>query len=269
MANLRQLCFEGFCASVPDTYTKAEVDALIAGIEGVTIEIVSELPSDGDRNVIYFVPNSSVAPNYYDEYMYIRDAWEKIGSTEVDLSEYAKLDYVDTVVDKRELKLTPVAPISIEDVDNEHRISVDLSAYPTTTQMNAALEGKQDTLIPGENITIAQDGAISATDTTYTKGNYIEISDENVISVDRTSLVEGLAKQIDLVEGLATKQDTLTAGDRITIAQDGTISADTVTKQEILTALGYQEIEMSYVNSEGYTVTATVIGTVERTAPTP
>lgn len=269
MANLRQLCFEGFCASVPDSYTKAEVDALIAGIEGVTIEIVSELPSEGDRNVIYFVPNSSVSPNYYDEYMYINDAWEKIGSTEVDLSNYYTKTETNTLLDKREPALTPISPISIQDVNDEHRISVDLSAYPTTTQMNTALDGKQDTLTPGENITIAQDGTISATDTTYGAGKFILIDSDNNIGVDAETLLDGVAKQAVVDEALAQKQDTLTAGDRITIAQDGTISAAAVTKQEILTALGYQEIEMSYVDSEGYTVTATVIGTVERTAPTP
>ena len=47
-------------------------------------------------------------------------------------------------------------------------------------------EGGGTTYTAGDNITISADNVISATDTTYTAGTGISISDENVISADTT-----------------------------------------------------------------------------------
>ena len=56
--------------------------------------------------------------------------------------------------------------------------------YYTESEVDALLDDKQDTLIAGTNIQIAADGkTISATDTTYTAGDNISISAQNVISV--------------------------------------------------------------------------------------
>jgi hypothetical protein len=39
--------------------------------------------------------NSSLVPDVYDEYMLINGAWEIIGTTKVDLTGYATIEYVD------------------------------------------------------------------------------------------------------------------------------------------------------------------------------
>ena len=59
-------------------------------ISGITFETVSELPQTGESGKIYLLSNDGVAPNVYDEYIYVNSAWEKIGSTSVDLSGYLK-----------------------------------------------------------------------------------------------------------------------------------------------------------------------------------
>ena len=38
------------------------------------------------------------AENIYNEYMYLNGAWEKIGTTETDLRNYATIDYVDNAI---------------------------------------------------------------------------------------------------------------------------------------------------------------------------
>lgn len=72
------------------TYSQAEVNALIAGISTVNFLIVQTLPTqDISTSTIYLVPNGSGASqNTYDEYVYINNAWEKIGTTNIDLSGY-------------------------------------------------------------------------------------------------------------------------------------------------------------------------------------
>ena len=68
---------------VSDAITQA-----ISGITGISFEIVQTLPASGDSSTIYLVPNSGTSPNVYDEYIWINNAWEKIGTTAVDLSGY-------------------------------------------------------------------------------------------------------------------------------------------------------------------------------------
>lgn len=71
-----------------ETYTQAEVDNLIGQISTVSFEIVQSLPQTGQSNIIYLLANSGTTPNVYDEYIWINNAWEKIGSTAIDLSNY-------------------------------------------------------------------------------------------------------------------------------------------------------------------------------------
>ena len=72
--------------AVYDFVTKA-----IADISGFHAEIVSELPETGKTNILYLVAKSSAASgDGYDEYLYINGAWERVGSTDIDLSGYVQ-----------------------------------------------------------------------------------------------------------------------------------------------------------------------------------
>lgn len=106
-----------------ETYTQAEINALIGAISTLNLLVVQTLPTeDISTTTIYLVPKTtSETNNVYDEYIYVSNAWEKIGSTEVDLSNYY-----------------------------------------TKTETNALLNDKQDTLTAGDNITI-ENNVISAT----------------------------------------------------------------------------------------------------------
>ena len=75
--------------------TQQEVQDLIdASIEelgelGFTPTVVQTLPTqDIDIHTIYLVPKTGETGDVYDEYVYINNAWEHIGSTAVDLSNY-------------------------------------------------------------------------------------------------------------------------------------------------------------------------------------
>ena len=65
------------------------INTAIAGISGITFQIVQTLPQTGDAGTIYLVLSSqSATGDIYDEWIYINNAWEKIGSTAVDLTDY-------------------------------------------------------------------------------------------------------------------------------------------------------------------------------------
>lgn len=69
---------------------------MISNLANLRIEVVNALPSTGETNVIYLVKKAGTNPDVHDEYVYVEGNWEKIGNTEVDLSNYYTKDQVYT-----------------------------------------------------------------------------------------------------------------------------------------------------------------------------
>ena len=67
-----------------------ELKQLISLIPQFSIEVVAALPvQDISETTIYLVPNSAPEQgNYYEEYIYVNNTWELVGTTAVDLSAY-------------------------------------------------------------------------------------------------------------------------------------------------------------------------------------
>lgn len=63
----------------------------VKGITGFHAEIVSVLPSIGESNVLYLVPAADFETSQsYDEYLWVSNRFELVGSTSVDLSGYVQ-----------------------------------------------------------------------------------------------------------------------------------------------------------------------------------
>ena len=73
-----------------ETQVNNLITAAIADIQGVTFEIVQTLPATGEAGTIYLVSHSGSAPDVYDEYIYVNNGWEKLGTTDIDLSGYVQ-----------------------------------------------------------------------------------------------------------------------------------------------------------------------------------
>lgn len=69
-------------------------------------EIVQSLPLTGDETVIYMVPITGSGDDNYDEYMWINNAYEIIGHTKVDLTDYYNKTQVDTALSGKQDTLT-------------------------------------------------------------------------------------------------------------------------------------------------------------------
>lgn len=106
---------------------------------GFIIEIVQSVPSRGLANTIYFVPvTGGTSPNVYDEYMFINGAIEKIGSTEIDLSNYYNKTQVDNLLAGKQGTLTAGANINI----TNNTIKAEGYVYNPTT--GAITDGDRD-----------------------------------------------------------------------------------------------------------------------------
>lgn len=68
-----------------------DLRARIAALKSFDVRVVNALPATGLANTVYLVPSANSSDrNVKDEYLWINGAWEQIGSTAVDLAEYAK-----------------------------------------------------------------------------------------------------------------------------------------------------------------------------------
>ncbi len=100
-------------SNIPDiTQVRSEINTAVGKITSFEYKVVSELPpeSDGEKGTIYLLRNSgNNNTNYFDEYILV-DAftgsdgilysthWEKIGTTDIDLTPYAKKTEIPTKV---------------------------------------------------------------------------------------------------------------------------------------------------------------------------
>lgn len=128
---------------------KAWVEKKIKEVGHLTIKKVEVLPeTDIDPLCIYFVPAKKAGT--YDEYMYIDDKWELIGSSDVDLEDYYKKSETDEAID------TAVGE------HNENELSH--SDIRELIQDNADAIGDLSTLK-----TTAKDSAVDAVNSVYDK----------------------------------------------------------------------------------------------------
>ena len=81
-----------------ETYTQAEIKALIEAVKTISMEIVPAKPDKPKSNVIYLIPNGKAGNNIYDEYVYVNNKWELIGSTDIDLSNYYDKAEIDSKI---------------------------------------------------------------------------------------------------------------------------------------------------------------------------
>lgn len=90
-------------AAQKPTYTAAEVGAptvqemntaignAIGNINSFDMAVVQALPTqDISTHTIYLVPKTGETNDVYDEYVYINNAWEMVGNTQIDLSNYVQ-----------------------------------------------------------------------------------------------------------------------------------------------------------------------------------
>ncbi len=172
-------------ATLATMYTKEETDdaiaTAIADIDHLKRVVVDELPDESaaDVNTIYMVPSGLTADdNKYYEYMLINGTFERVGSWEVNLSEYAKKEELDDKVDKVDgmvmvpatdaAKLTSVEayaePNFIKSVNNEFNVDelgkltlvavpvgIDLSQNNTIKTLQAGINSKVDAE-PGKSL---------------------------------------------------------------------------------------------------------------------
>lgn len=86
-------------ASTNKAATMKDVTDAVGQVTGVKFEVVSTLPATGAAGTIYLLAHSHGTQDAYDEYIWVSSKWEKIGSTDVDLSGYVKTTDLVAITD--------------------------------------------------------------------------------------------------------------------------------------------------------------------------
>lgn len=175
-SNLTQETFNSYISN-DMIILKSKIDSLV----GFIAKVVSELPATGENGVMYLKLNTSVSVegNIYDEYIWVNNKFEKIGSTEttVDLSVYVTQTEMNTqLANKANINHThdiaslPDETDMLGHMENDFYTALDTKAERTTATTSAnGLMSKEDKsklngIATGANKTVV-DSSLSSSST--------------------------------------------------------------------------------------------------------
>lgn len=193
-----------------ETYTQSEVNNLIGQIKTISIEVVDTLPTTGEDNKIYLVPKEGSTGDIYNEYIWVNNAWELIGTTQVDLTGYATEDWVNAQIKDfvTESQVTQIVNNSLTnyytktetynktEVNNLLSNKADTSAIPTKvsqlendkgylTEIPIASATVLGGIKVGENLSITTDGVLSAE--AGGVSSYNDLTDKPILNTTNTN----------------------------------------------------------------------------------
>lgn len=144
---------------------------------GLTREIVNSLPTDNIKtNVIYMLRNSQQSGDLYDEYMYINNAWEPIGTSATEMDNY----YTKSETNALPAVASGITASKVTGYDT-HVANTDVHV---TTAEKTVWNGKQNALDTAQ--TAAVNSGVNATKVTG-YDTHVSNTDIHVTAADKTA----------------------------------------------------------------------------------
>ena len=142
-------------ASTKPSYTASEVGAptvqemntainnAIGNVNSFDVAVVQVLPSENiSTHTIYLVPKTGETNDVYDEYIYINNAWEMVGNTQIDLSNYAtKSEIPDVPVEDVQINGTSIVNNGIAEIPVRSNVVGGSNDLVTSHGINNTLTG--------------------------------------------------------------------------------------------------------------------------------
>ena len=180
-----------------ETFTKAEVNQLIAAVKQFRYQVATELPtaSADTVGIIYLIPSTNPKQkNVKDEFITIATteqgsttySWEQIGSTEVDLSGYSTTEQMNAAI--ASAITAALAPYYTSEQVNA-TITAALASYYTKTQTDAALTAALNTALADYSTTQQMNTAISTAISGYYTKQEVDALIANFITKSVNDLV--------------------------------------------------------------------------------
>ncbi len=205
-------------------YTKTQADAAIATAVGavtqqtVNYEIVQNLPTTGiSTSTVYLHKDGT--NTYYDQWMYINNAWQHLGTTEVDMSEYAKLTDIPTVptVNNATIRIVNHDSTLVDSFSTNQSNNQTITLPNPLGTLDTALNSSSNNAVTNAAICAGiKDSTITLKDadaTTIDSFTVNQSSDKDITIPAATSAHYGLVKIVtsttDIGEGAALDEGTI------------------------------------------------------------
>ncbi len=142
---------------VDSDYVENSIKVAIGKIETVKFVILDVLPEKGQGSTIYFIPKKDTKlSNVYEEYIWIDNKYEMIGSTDIDLSNYYTKKEVDDLISEERSKLAMVATTGSYN---------DLKDKPKDYELPKATNEQLGGVVVGAGLNIDEGGILSVSST--------------------------------------------------------------------------------------------------------
>jgi hypothetical protein len=205
-------------------YTKTQADAAIATAVGavtqqtVNYEIVQNLPTTGiNTSTVYLHKDGK--KTYYNQWMYINSAWQRLGTTEVDMSEYAKLADIPvaSTVNDAAITITDYKGVTIDSFTLNQASNKTIALPNPLGTLDTALNPSSNNAVSNAAICAGiKDSTITLKDTDATTIDSFTVnqpSNKDITIPAATSSHYGLVKIVtsttDIGEGAALSEGTI------------------------------------------------------------
>ena len=162
----------------------------LKGLAANKFKIVDVLPEVGEFAVIYLVPSTRPSDNdVYDEWAYVSEKWEHIGSTRFEIDNYYTKEEIEAALNTKQETLTAGNGISIE--GNVISSTVDSLITPTTYAELVALRNSSS-LIAGMQYRITDYTCTTTQENTQSAGHPFDI----IVTADSENTLNEVARAI-------------------------------------------------------------------------
>lgn len=222
--------------NLSDYYTKEETNNLIKDLKAIKIKgeasSLSDLPLHGnEEGDLWFVKKQDPdTHSRYDEYIWYKNKWESFGSSDIDLSEYAKKSYVDTHIQEVQNEITEIIESGyLHKHDNKNILDHTSAVYNVEKDNKLRdLHNYDDTELREKAHTHLNKNILDQTDAVYNRDKDDKLS--SLHNYDDTDVKD----RISTLEGVAHSHSNQDVLDRTTAA---------FTKEQALTLLDCKDFE--------------------------
>ena len=206
---------------ISDAYTKTQTDSAIstaiASADHLKREIVESLPAteSADEHTIYMVGTGAGSEDsVYEEYMLINGGFEKVGSSEVDLTNYA----LKTYVDQAESDAVSSAKGYADSLSDNYATAAQGTKADTALQKASISSGTANGTIAVSGTDVAVKGLGSAA--------YVATT-----AFDAAGTAQSKVTELSNGQVTTNKNDIATLKSRVSTLEAGTVTA--ITEEEI------------------------------------
>lgn len=182
------------------TMTQAAITSALAAIDGFNIVVADALPTSNiQTHTLYLIPGTGATQNARDEYIYVNNAWEKIGTTVADIGgipyvsgltqsgstvSVARNSVADQTINVGVTEITLGAGFTASTITDTGSIALPTVTSASTAGANASSTGTDGTTVEIPRVIVDEYGRVTSLtgytltnkDTTYSNGTGLDLN---------------------------------------------------------------------------------------------